>query len=65
MMSCSMIFVFSFFLSTLSLANLTGHVERVGIENFELLKVLGTGGEENLSLSLCVEQNMTFRRQFS
>ncbi|XP_041927724.1 ribosomal protein S6 kinase alpha-5 isoform X1 [Alosa sapidissima] len=23
--------------------NLTGHVERVGIENFELLKVLGTG----------------------
>lgn len=26
-------------------ANLTGHVERVGIENFELLKVLGTGGE--------------------
>uniref|UniRef100_A0A4W5Q3R6 Ribosomal protein S6 kinase n=1 Tax=Hucho hucho TaxID=62062 RepID=A0A4W5Q3R6_9TELE len=27
----------------LSTANLTGHVERVGIENFELLKVLGTG----------------------
>uniref|UniRef100_A0A8C2B9I2 non-specific serine/threonine protein kinase n=1 Tax=Cyprinus carpio TaxID=7962 RepID=A0A8C2B9I2_CYPCA len=27
----------------LSPANLTGHVERVGIENFELLKVLGTG----------------------
>uniref|UniRef100_A0AAY3ZZV6 Ribosomal protein S6 kinase n=1 Tax=Denticeps clupeoides TaxID=299321 RepID=A0AAY3ZZV6_9TELE len=25
------------------LTNLTGHVERVGIENFELLKVLGTG----------------------
>ncbi|TRY91783.1 hypothetical protein DNTS_023742 [Danionella cerebrum] len=24
-------------------ANLTGHMERVGIENFELLKVLGTG----------------------
>uniref|UniRef100_A0A3P9GZ39 Ribosomal protein S6 kinase n=1 Tax=Oryzias latipes TaxID=8090 RepID=A0A3P9GZ39_ORYLA len=24
-------------------ANLTGHVERVGMENFELLKVLGTG----------------------
>uniref|UniRef100_A0A3B3RZT0 Ribosomal protein S6 kinase n=1 Tax=Paramormyrops kingsleyae TaxID=1676925 RepID=A0A3B3RZT0_9TELE len=24
-------------------ANLTGHVERVGIKNFELLKVLGTG----------------------
>ncbi|XP_053126593.1 ribosomal protein S6 kinase alpha-5 isoform X5 [Hemicordylus capensis] len=24
-------------------ANLTGHVEKVGIENFELLKVLGTG----------------------
>uniref|UniRef100_A0A8C2YWZ6 non-specific serine/threonine protein kinase n=1 Tax=Cyclopterus lumpus TaxID=8103 RepID=A0A8C2YWZ6_CYCLU len=24
-------------------ANLTGHTERVGIENFELLKVLGTG----------------------
>uniref|UniRef100_A0AAQ4QRB1 Ribosomal protein S6 kinase n=1 Tax=Gasterosteus aculeatus aculeatus TaxID=481459 RepID=A0AAQ4QRB1_GASAC len=24
-------------------ANLTGHIERVGIENFELLKVLGTG----------------------
>uniref|UniRef100_A0A8C4NK21 Ribosomal protein S6 kinase n=1 Tax=Dicentrarchus labrax TaxID=13489 RepID=A0A8C4NK21_DICLA len=27
----------------LQFANLTGHVERVGIENFELLKVLGTG----------------------
>uniref|UniRef100_A0AAZ3RXQ4 Ribosomal protein S6 kinase n=1 Tax=Oncorhynchus tshawytscha TaxID=74940 RepID=A0AAZ3RXQ4_ONCTS len=27
----------------LSTANLTGHIERVGIENFELLKVLGTG----------------------
>uniref|UniRef100_A0A674EKU6 non-specific serine/threonine protein kinase n=1 Tax=Salmo trutta TaxID=8032 RepID=A0A674EKU6_SALTR len=27
----------------LATANLTGHVERVGIENFELLKVLGTG----------------------
>lgn len=33
--------------SALSLANLTGHVERVGIENFELLKVLGTGGESH------------------
>lgn len=30
---------------TLTSANLTGHVERVGIENFELLKVLGTGGK--------------------
>lgn len=29
----------------LPLANLTGHTERVGMENFELLKVLGTGGE--------------------
>lgn len=28
----------------LPLANLTGHTERVGMENFELLKVLGTGG---------------------
>ncbi|XP_026860619.2 ribosomal protein S6 kinase alpha-5 isoform X2 [Electrophorus electricus] len=28
-------------------ANLTGHVERVGIENFELLKVLGTGDYVN------------------
>uniref|UniRef100_A0A669BVC6 Ribosomal protein S6 kinase n=1 Tax=Oreochromis niloticus TaxID=8128 RepID=A0A669BVC6_ORENI len=27
----------------LPLANLTGHTERVGMENFELLKVLGTG----------------------
>lgn len=27
------------------LANLTGHTERVGMENFELLKVLGTGGK--------------------
>ena len=27
------------------LANLTGHTEKVGMENFELLKVLGTGGE--------------------
>uniref|UniRef100_A0A4W6BXS3 Ribosomal protein S6 kinase n=1 Tax=Lates calcarifer TaxID=8187 RepID=A0A4W6BXS3_LATCA len=32
-----------FLISVLTLANLTGHVERVGIENFELLKVLGTG----------------------
>ena len=29
----------------LYLANLTGHTEKVGMENFELLKVLGTGGE--------------------
>uniref|UniRef100_A0A3P8V3R6 non-specific serine/threonine protein kinase n=1 Tax=Cynoglossus semilaevis TaxID=244447 RepID=A0A3P8V3R6_CYNSE len=28
---------------SISSPNLTGHVERVGIENFELLKVLGTG----------------------
>lgn len=35
----------SYFISALTSANLTGHVERVGIENFELLKVLGTGGE--------------------
>lgn len=33
------------FVFTLTSANLTGHVERVGIENFELLKVLGTGGK--------------------
>lgn len=33
------------FISSLPLANLTGHTERVGIENFELLKVLGTGGK--------------------
>lgn len=40
-------------------ANLTGHTEKVGMENFELLKVLGTGGEtskhnlcHNLPLSL-------------
>uniref|UniRef100_A0AAY5F1F5 Ribosomal protein S6 kinase n=1 Tax=Electrophorus electricus TaxID=8005 RepID=A0AAY5F1F5_ELEEL len=31
------------FFLILTPANLTGHVERVGIENFELLKVLGTG----------------------
>lgn len=29
-------------------ANLTGHTEKVGVENFELLKVLGTGGERDL-----------------
>lgn len=34
-------FFFFFFPS----ANLTGHAEKVGIENFELLKVLGTGGK--------------------
>lgn len=40
------------FISSLTSANLTGHVERVGIENFELLKVLGTGGEyESLSVA--------------
>lgn len=33
--------IFFFFPS----ANLTGHAEKVGIENFELLKVLGTGGK--------------------
>ena len=27
-------------------ANLTGHEEKVSVENFELLKVLGTGGED-------------------
>lgn len=27
-------------------ANLTGHEEKVGVENFQLLKVLGTGGED-------------------
>lgn len=27
-------------------ANLTGHKEKVSVENFELLKVLGTGGED-------------------
>uniref|UniRef100_A0A8C9Z240 Ribosomal protein S6 kinase n=1 Tax=Sander lucioperca TaxID=283035 RepID=A0A8C9Z240_SANLU len=32
-----------YLISGLTSANLTGHVERVGIENFELLKVLGTG----------------------
>lgn len=38
-----------------SLANLTGHEdEKVGLENFELLKVLGTGGNELLfGLDLC------------
>uniref|UniRef100_A0A8C2ZR67 Ribosomal protein S6 kinase n=1 Tax=Cyclopterus lumpus TaxID=8103 RepID=A0A8C2ZR67_CYCLU len=35
--SCNILF------TPLNPANLTGHVERVGIENFELLKVLGTG----------------------
>lgn len=34
-----------FFFSLCFLANLTGHAEKVGIENFELLKVLGTGGK--------------------
>uniref|UniRef100_A0A8C5EAQ1 Ribosomal protein S6 kinase n=1 Tax=Gouania willdenowi TaxID=441366 RepID=A0A8C5EAQ1_GOUWI len=33
----TILFIFS------PLANLTGHTERVGMENFELLKVLGTG----------------------
>uniref|UniRef100_A0A665X7S5 Ribosomal protein S6 kinase n=1 Tax=Echeneis naucrates TaxID=173247 RepID=A0A665X7S5_ECHNA len=37
------LFFIIFFICTLTSANLTGHVERVGIENFELLKVLGTG----------------------
>lgn len=40
-------FYFILFLSPFPrLANLTGHdEEKVGMENFELLKVLGTGGE--------------------
>lgn len=29
-------------------ANLTGHAEKVGRENFELLKVLGTGGKTHV-----------------
>lgn len=37
-------------LSFLLLANLTGHTEKVGMENFELLKVLGTGGESDESI---------------
>lgn len=32
-------------------ANLTGHAEKVGIENFELLKVLGTGGKMHYVLN--------------
>lgn len=36
----------------LLLANLTGHTEKVGMENFELLKVLGTGGESHESTGL-------------
>jgi len=32
-------------------ANLTGHVEKVTLESFELLKVLGTGGKSFLCLS--------------
>lgn len=42
-------YLICFITSALSQANLTGHIERVGIENFELLKVLGTGGKENIS----------------
>lgn len=35
----------------ISLANLTGHEdEKVGLENFELLKVLGTGGKNAVIL---------------
>lgn len=34
------------------LANLTGHTEKVGMENFELLKVLGTGGKSHESRGL-------------
>ena len=34
-------------------ANLTGHEEKVSVENFALLKVLGTGGEKPLSLAWC------------
>lgn len=34
-------------------ANLTGHEEKVSVENFALLKVLGTGGEEPRSLGQC------------
>lgn len=34
-------------------ANLTGHEEKVSVENFALLKVLGTGGEKPRSLGLC------------
>lgn len=37
--------IYIFYCFFLLLANLTGHTERVGMENFELLKVLGTGGE--------------------
>lgn len=36
----------------LLLANLTGHTEKVGMENFELLKVLGTGGKSHKSRGL-------------
>ena len=33
-------------------ANLTGHTEKVGMENFELLKVLGTGGKSHAARGL-------------
>lgn len=39
------ILYFDYVFFVLPLANLTGHTERVGMENFELLKVLGTGGK--------------------
>uniref|UniRef100_A0A671U487 Ribosomal protein S6 kinase n=1 Tax=Sparus aurata TaxID=8175 RepID=A0A671U487_SPAAU len=39
------LFVTTLFFFLLPPANLTGHTERVGMENFELLKVLGTGGK--------------------
>lgn len=50
-MYCISDVIFFFFLPS---ANLTGHAEKVGIENFELLKVLGTGGKMHCFYKLSV-----------
>uniref|UniRef100_A0A665XBU6 Ribosomal protein S6 kinase n=1 Tax=Echeneis naucrates TaxID=173247 RepID=A0A665XBU6_ECHNA len=42
-LSLHSVFDLFIFFPCLSSANLTGHIERVGMENFELLRVLGTG----------------------
>lgn len=51
-LKCFQVTYYYFTVFFLPLANLTGHTERVGMENFELLKVLGTGGKHlNLTLN--------------
>ena len=47
------------------LGNLTGHDEKVGPENFELLKVLGTGGTMLFKVFCSINSSITIIELYS